>query len=101
MKAIEEKVSRAITSKKSMSCQNTVVAVDGNDCHVYLHSNHIFTYDYSTGGVFWDDCGWATATTRSRLNACFDAVEKMSGKNMRYSVKKGIGSVDSLLVDRA
>lgn len=105
MRAIEEKVSSAITSKKPLSCQNTVVKIGDlgmeDHCSVYLHGNLIFGYNYTTQMVFWDDCGWPTMTTSSRLNACFDAVTKLSGKRLRYSRKNGTGRVVDIATGEA
>ena len=96
MRKVEKCVADAIVSKKSISVQNTVVAVDGDTANVYLHSNRIFSYDYKTKAMSWSDCGWHTKTTSSRINACFAAVKKLAKKNYHYSYTSECGSVKNL-----
>lgn len=100
MRTIENAVINAILNKKHLSRQNTVVSFTNKkneECvSVHLHGNHIFDYNYNTKDMHWDDCGWPTKTTSSRLNACFAAIEKLSGKKYHFSYKNKVGQVKNL-----
>ena len=39
------------------------------NCFVYLHGNHIATYNYANRELSLYDGGWQSNTTKSRLNA--------------------------------
>ena len=39
------------------------------NCFVYLHGNHIATYNYANRELALYDGGWQSNTTKSRLNA--------------------------------
>ena len=39
------------------------------NCFVYLHGNHIATYNYADKELALFDGGWQSNTTKSRLNA--------------------------------
>ena len=93
MRKIDTLISNAIVNAESLTQQNTAVLVNYPHVDVYLHGNHIFSYNYETKNMAWDDCGWATKTTSSRLNACFNALEKLIGKKYHYSYHHGYGSV--------
>ena len=43
------------------------------NCFVYLHGNHIATYNYALKELSLFDGGWQSNTTKSRLNAlCYE-----------------------------
>ena len=43
------------------------------NCFVYLHGNHIATYNYADKELSLYDGGWQSNTTKSRLNAlCYE-----------------------------
>ena len=43
------------------------------NCFVYLHGNHIATYNYDKKELSLFDGGWQSNTTKSRLNAlCYE-----------------------------
>lgn len=68
MRKIEEKMLQAVAMRRDWSSGNTSVMVNYNgDVLVRLHGNLICRITKSKR-VF-SSCGWATNTTRSRLNA--------------------------------
>ena len=78
MRVIETKMNKAIRRRGNFSSGNTRVATGsffdskGNYCEeskVFLHGNHIATYDHVNRELALFDGGWQTVTTKSRLNA--------------------------------
>ena len=71
MRQIEQQMNFAITHKGNFKKSNTEVEYNENtNCSsVYLHGHQIATYDHNTQAVKLSSCGWATVTTKSRLNA--------------------------------
>ena len=78
MRLIETKMNKAIRRRGNFSSGNTRVATGsffdskGNYCEeskVFLHGNHIATYDHVNRELALFDGGWQTVTTKSRLNA--------------------------------
>ena len=61
----------AIKSKTAWSKSNTCTTFDSTieNCFVYLHGNHIATYNYANKELSLFDGGWQSNTTKSRLNA--------------------------------
>ena len=82
MRVIETKMNKAIRRRGNFSSGNTRVATGsffdskGNYCEeskVFLHGNHIATYNHVTKELSLFDGGWQTVTTKSRLNAlCYE-----------------------------
>jgi len=76
MRKIEEEIYTAVLHLSPVSGSNTVVApnkMGGVAC--WLHGNKVFESWVDKRGkrhCSVDDCGWATSTTRSRVNACLD-----------------------------
>ena len=73
MRKIEEKMNKAIRSRKNFKLDNTEVFISsGGVDHVYLHKNLIASFT-PTDMTFYSDCvscgTWKTRTTKSRLNA--------------------------------
>ena len=70
-------MNNAIRKRQNFSNGNTRVATASffeNDVYceeskVFLHDNHIATYDHVTKELTLFDGGWQTVTTKSRLNA--------------------------------
>ena len=71
-------MNNAIRAKKNFSSSNTSVKTFtfhdslGNYCEeseVYLHGNHIATYNHVDKELALFDGGWQSNTTKSRLNA--------------------------------
>ena len=71
MRKIETEMNNAIRNKIAWSKSNTVTTFDNTieNCFVYLHGNHIATYNYVNEELSLFDGGWQSNTTKSRLNA--------------------------------
>ena len=71
MRQIEKEMNMAIKSKTAWSKSNTCTTFDNTieNCFVYLHGNHIATYNYADKELSLFDGGWQSNTTKSRLNA--------------------------------
>ena len=75
-------MNNAIRAKKNFSSSNTTVktftfhdsqGVYGEESKVFLHGNHIATYNHIDKELTLFDGGWQTVTTKSRLNAlCYE-----------------------------
>ena len=75
MRQIEKEMNMAIKSKTAWSKSNTCTTFDNTieNCFVYLHGNHIATYNYADKALTLFDGGWQSNTTKSRLNAlCYE-----------------------------
>ena len=75
MRQIESKMNKAIKNKIAWSSGNTCTTFDSTieNCFVYLHGNHIATYNYDKKELSLFDGGWQSVTTKSRLNAlCYE-----------------------------
>ena len=61
----------AVRNKIAWSKNNTLTTFDSTieNCFVYLHGNHIATYNYANKELSLFDGGWQSTTTKSRLNA--------------------------------
>ena len=65
----------AVKNKIAWSKNNTLTTFDNTieNCFVYLHGNHIATYNYEDKELTLFDGGWQSNTTKSRLNAlCYE-----------------------------
>ena len=71
MRKIETEMNYAVRNKIAWSKGNTVTTFDNTieNCFVYLHGNHIATYNYANKELSLYDGGWQSVTTKSRLNA--------------------------------
>ena len=71
MRQIETEMNNAVRNKIAWSKSNTVTTFDNTleNCFVYLHGNHIATYNYANKKLQIFDGGWQSNTTKSRLNA--------------------------------
>ena len=77
MRKLETNMNNAIRSKKNFSSSNTTVKTTSffdNDVYceeseVFLHGNHIATYNHVDKELALFDGGWQSVTTKSRLNA--------------------------------
>ena len=76
MRKIEQQMNRAIVNKNDWSNSNTFVDYNSNtNCStVVLHRTAIATYDHNTQALKLNTGGWATVTTKSRLNAILSEV---------------------------
>ena len=71
MRKIETEMNNAVRNKIAWSKSNTVTTFDNTieNCFIYLHGNHIATYNYANRELALYDGGWQSNTTKSRLNA--------------------------------
>ena len=68
-------MNNAVKNKIAWSKNNTLTTFDNTieNCFVYLHGNHIATYNYANKELSLFDGGWQSNTTKSRLNAlCYE-----------------------------
>ena len=75
MRQIEKEMNYAIRNKIAWSKSNSCTTFDNTieNCFVYLHGNHIATYNYANRELALYDGGWQSNTTKSRLNAlCYE-----------------------------
>ena len=75
MRIIEKNMNRAIRGQRNFSSGNTTVFTTDNglESTVYLHGNHIATFDHVHQNLYIFDGGWQSNTTKSRLNAlCYE-----------------------------
>ena len=71
MRLIEREMNNAVKNKIAWSKSNTLTTFssDLKECFIYLHGNHIATYNYDNKELSLFDGGWQSNTTKSRLNA--------------------------------
>ena len=64
-------MNNAVRNKIAWSKGNSCTTFDNTieNCFVYLHGNHIATYNYALKELELFDGGWQSNTTKSRLNA--------------------------------
>ena len=64
-------MNNAVKNKIAWSKNNTLTTFDSTieNCFIYLHGNHIATYNYALKELELFDGGWQSVTTKSRLNA--------------------------------
>jgi len=80
MRKIENDMIAAIRSRNSYKCDNTVVEQGEHGyAEVRLHGNRIAHLNYGNGIIELSDCGYRTATAKSRLNALLDAFTNTGG----------------------
>jgi len=75
MRKIEAQMNRAIRGQRNWTSGNTTVFTTDNglESTVYLHGNHIATFDHVHQNLYIFDGGWQSNTTKSRLNAlCYE-----------------------------
>ena len=81
MRKLEERMNNAIRKRQNFS--NGITRVDTGsffnydvyceESKVFLHGNHIATYDHVNKELSLYDGGWQSNTTKSRLNAlCYE-----------------------------
>ena len=74
MRKIERQMLQALVEVKDWSKDNTRVETNGHYSDVYLHGHRIAEYKHSDSSLKVNNCGYATNTTKSRLNALIDFV---------------------------
>ena len=69
MRKIEREMNNAVRNKIAWSKSNTLTTFssDLKECFIYLHGNHIATYNYTLKELELYDGGWQSNTTKSRL----------------------------------
>ena len=75
MRKIEREMNNAVRNKIAWSKGYSCTTFDNTieNCFVYLHGNHIATYNYANKELSLYDGGWQSNTTKSRLNAlCYE-----------------------------
>ena len=74
MRKIEQQMNRAIVNSNNWSNSNTFVEYNSNtDCStIVLHRTAIAVWDHKNQALKLNTGGWATVTTKSRLNAILD-----------------------------
>ena len=67
-------MNNAVRNKIAWSKGNSCTTFDSaiENCFIYLHGNHIATYNYANKELSLYDGGWQSNTTKSRLNALCD-----------------------------
>ena len=102
MRKIETQMNTAIRNKKNWAGSNTTVFADDNIAKVYLHGNHIATYNYANKELSLFDGGWQSNTTKSRLNALCDELAtgfSVFQKNWEWFVSDFQGKTKKDFVD--
>ena len=102
MRKIETQMNTAIRNKKNWTGSNTTVFADDNIAKVYLHGNHIATYNYVNKELSLFDGGWQSNTTKSRLNALCDELAtgfSVFQKNWEWFVSDFQGKTKKDFVD--
>ena len=74
MRKIERQMLQALVEVKDWSKDNTRVETNGHYSDVYLHGHRIAEYKHSDSSLKVNNCGYATNTTKSRLNALINFV---------------------------
>ena len=101
MRKIETQMNNAIKSKKNWAGSNTSVITEddggtiGAESKVYLHGNHIATYNHSLKELELYDGGWQSNTTKSRLNALCNELATGFGvfqKNWEWFISDRLGN---------
>ena len=75
MRKVEKQMNQAIRGQRNWAGSNTTVFTSDNglESKVYLHGNHIATFQHVRQALTIFDGGWQTNTTKSRLNAlCYE-----------------------------
>ena len=74
MRKIERQMLQAIVDDKDWSKDNTRVESGFHYANVYLHGHKIAEYNRTDMTLKVNNCGYATNTTKSRLNALINFV---------------------------
>ena len=69
MRKIETEMNNAVRNKIAWSKGNSCTTFDNTieNCFIYLHGNHIATYNYAQKELSLFDGGWQSNTTKSSL----------------------------------
>ena len=97
MRKIEAKMNQAIRQGEDLTMGNTKVRQYGNGCEVKLHNHTIADINFDTGKAVITDCGYQTATTKSRLNAILSGLgtdAHLYQCNFEWFLSMGASEVD-------
>ena len=97
MRKIETQMNNAVRNKIAWSSSNTCTTFssDLKECFIYLHGNHIATYNYVLKELELFDGGWQSNTTKSRLNALCNEFATGFGvfqKNWEWFISDRLGN---------
>ena len=87
MNVAETKLTDALKTSRTLSVSNTTVeysVVATEISTIDLHGNRIAEYDHSKNKLKVNFCGYATNTTRNRINAICEAL----GFNTWFNIKQ-------------
>ena len=87
MNVAETKLTDALKTRETLTLANTIVkySVSTETSTIDLHGNRIAEYDHSKNKLKVNFCGYATNTTRNRINAICEAL----GFNTWFNIKQG------------
>lgn len=95
MNKLENKITQALKTRGVINQANTAVeySVATEISKVYLHSNQIAEYNHEKQELKVNFCGYATNTTRSRINAICEALGYQQWFNIRGGeLHKNVGN---------
>jgi len=75
MRQIERQMIQSLVNDESFKKDNTKVVYNNTYFDIYLHDHKIAVYYPNSMKLHVNNCGWATRTTKSRLNALIQFVE--------------------------
>jgi hypothetical protein len=80
MRKVESNMIAAVKARKDLRCGNTVVEQGDNGyAEIRLFGERIARLNYINGLIELSDCGYRTATTKSRLNAILHSFTNTGG----------------------
>tara|TARA_Y100000768_G_scaffold383064_1_gene364565 strand:+ start:889 stop:1212 length:324 start_codon:yes stop_codon:yes gene_type:complete len=102
MRQIEIEMNNAVRNKIAWSKSNTLTTFDNTleHCFIYLHGNHIATYNYADRSLTLLDGGWQSNTTKSRLNALlseFKPDRQVFQKNWQWFISDFLGMAEPFI----
>lgn len=88
MNVSETKITQALKTRGTISLANTVVeySVTSEVSKVHLHGNQIAEYNHEKKELKINFCGYASNTTRSRINAICEAL----GFQQWFTIRGGV-----------
>lgn len=95
MNKLENKITQALKTRGVINQANTAVeySVATEISKVYLHGNQIAEYNHEKQELKVNFCGYATNTTRSRINAICEALGYQQWFNIRGGeLHKNVGN---------
>lgn len=68
MRKVTQQSVNAFYSGREFNNGNTSVKNHGTESYLHLHGNRIAVYEHTTGSLLITNAGWASNTTKERLN---------------------------------